>query len=313
VGPEREISISVSQHLSVAVAHLAEESGYFRQAGIRLKKLSLRVPQAVPLLAGGKLDVALGGLGANLVNVVLRGMSTQVVAGRERANPDCGEPFSLYAHRGVFDTEEIDLRRLRGRRFSVRRHGIADFILDIFLADIGLSRDDIECVDLSLQESMAALSSRKVDALFDLEFSQSPLAASPDIVRVWRFAEALPGHQYSFVLFGDSMLKEDLQVGARFLAAYLKAAQEYQEGRTPEFLREFAAQHKLDEQSIVSACRDTYPTDGSIDLPSIQRMVDWYVSRGLATEPLPASRLVDTRFLELAQRLLASGSWQVSG
>jgi NitT/TauT family transport system substrate-binding protein len=303
----------MSQHLSVAVAHLAEENGYFRQAGIRLKKLNFRVPQAVPLLAGGELDVALGGLGANLVNVILRGMSTQVVAGRELANPDCGDPFSLYSHRGVFDTAEIDPRKLKGCRFSVRRHGITDFILDTFLDDVGLTRDEIECVDLSLQESIAALASRKVDALFDPEFSRSPLAASPDIVKVWRFAEAHPNHQYSFILFGDSMLKGDLQVGARFLAAYLKAARDYQEGQTPQFLRDFATQHKLDQEDIVSACRDTYPADGSIDLPSIQRMVEWYVRRGLATESLPASRLVDTRYLEEARRLLASGSWRVSG
>lgn len=109
------------------------------------------------------------------------------------------------------------------------------------------------------------------------------------------------------------MLQHDVQTGARFLAAYLKAAQEYQDGRTPAFLHEFAARNSLNQDAVVSACRETFPTDGHIDLPSVQRMTDWYVRRGLATGTLPASRMVDTRFVEEARRLLASGEWRVSG
>lgn len=307
--PLREISIALSEHLTVSAMHLAEELGYLAQAGFRMTVVRLSAIQAVPLLAGGKLDVILGGVPSPLINAVLRGMTIRVVAGREYVNPNCGDGYTLYAHRGAFGNGPVEPARLKGKRFSVRSRGITEFILDTFLKAHGMTTDDVERVDLSLNESIAALAGNRIDAMFDPEFSRSPLAVSADIVKVWRFADVHPFHQYSFVVFGDSMLKEGLAPGARFLAAYLKAAAEFQQGRTPQFMRDFASTHNLDVEATVSACRDTFPADGRIDAASLQRTLDWHASKGYATGLLKAESMMDKRFLDEAQRLLRSGDW----
>lgn len=312
-GPSwRELSVAVSDHLSVSSLYLAEEAGYLRQAGFQFKPNRISALQAIPLLATGKLDVILGGIPSQLLNAVIRGMNIKVVAGREHVSPACGDGYALYARREVFSGGSIDPLRLRGKRFSVRSRGITEFILDSFLSSFGMKPEDVQRVDLPLKESLAALAGGKIDGLLDAEISRSPLAAMPSIVRVWRFSDVQPYHQYSFVIFGDSMLGAGLTPGSRFLAAYLKAAGEFLDGATPRYMREFAASHGLDVDKTVAECRATFPRDGAIDLPSIQRSIDWNVGKGYATRPLRAQEIVDGRFLTEARRLLASSQWRIA-
>lgn len=308
----REISLSLSERLTLSGAYLAEEVGYFRDAGFSLNILRLSGLQTMPLLAGGRLDLVFSPVNAGSINAMTRGLPLRVVAGREVANPNCGETFSLFAHRSAFDGGSIEPRRLKGKRFAVRSGGMSNFVLDTFLDEVGMTSSDIEQVDLSVREAIAALSTGTIDALFDSEFSYSLLATSPDVVKVWRFAEARPFHQYSYIIFGETLLQADVKVGARFLAAYLKGAGDFLDGRTPQFMRDFAASHGLDEKITVSACRDTFVRDGSIDLKSLQAYADWHVKSGRVQEPVDVSTLIDLRFLEEAQRMLADDSWRTS-
>ncbi|HRJ21024.1 MAG TPA: ABC transporter substrate-binding protein [Bryobacteraceae bacterium] len=308
----REISVALSEHLSTSSMHLADEAGYLREAGFRMNVVRLSAIQAVPLLAGGRLDAILGGVPAPLLNGVLRGMAIRVVAGREHVSPACGDGYTLYARRAVFGKGPVDPRRLKGKRFSIRSRGITEFILDTFLKELGMELGDVERIDLPLRESLAALASGQIDAIFDPEVSRSALADSGELVKVWRLADVLPMHQYSFVIFGESLLKTGVEPGARLLAAYLQAAGEFLEGRTPRFMREFAERHGLDPEKTAAECRDTFARDGAIDRASLQRTLDWHAGKGYATARLEAGQLVDERFLEEARRMLASGEWRVS-
>lgn len=307
----REISISMSEHLSVSSMHLADEAGYMRAAGFRMKPVRLSALQAIPLLAGGRVDVVLGSVPAAMINAVLRGMQIRVVAGREYVSPTCGDGYTLYSRKAVFQGGPADPRRLKGKRFSIRSRGITEFILDAFLAKFGMKQDDVQRIDLPLRESIAALAGGQIDAMFDTELSRSPLSVSPEIVRVWRYADIQPYHQYSFIAFGATMLNAGLEPGARFLAAYLKAAGDFLDGKTPRFMRDFAATHGLEVEKTVAECRDTFSRDGTIDAASVQRIIDWQVSRGYASAPIKAEQLIDGRYLPEARRLLTSGQWRV--
>lgn len=311
-GAERVVTVAMTEHLSVSSMHLADELGYLRMAGLKMQAVTLMPQQTVPLLAGGKLDVMLGGAPPPMQNAMARGMKIRVVAGREYMSPACGEGFTLYANRKAFGGGPVEARRLKGKRFSVRLRGITEWVLDEFLKAHGMGPEDVERVDLPLKESLAALAAGKVDGMFDVELSRSPLAMSPEIVKVWRLAEILPFHQYSFVIFGESMLQEKSEVGSRFLAAYLQAAGEFQDGRTPRFMREFAAKNKLDVEKTVKECRATFARDGAIDMASLERSLEWSASKKYATRRVRAEEIVDGRYLERARAMLKSGEWKVA-
>ncbi len=307
----REVSVALSEHLSLASVYLADELGLFAEAGFRLNRVRLSARDAIPVLAGGKLDIAFGGVAAPLLAAVANGMAIRVVAGREVADPECGESFSLYANKAIFGTGPVDPQKLRGRRICIRKRGISEFLLDTFLKLNGIPYDAVEKVDLPLNEAIAALASQRIDALLDVEFARSPVAASAEIVRVWRFADTQPGHQYSFILFGKAMLA-DTPGAARFLAAYLEGARRFLLGETPKFMSEFAATYSLNAEQVVKACRKTFREDGSVDLPSLERLFAWQFERGYATLPLKVSQLVDTSHLQAAQRMLSDGTWRVN-
>ena len=311
-GTRREVSVAMSEHLTVSSMHLAEELGYLRMAGFLFKPLTLTPQQAIPLLAGGKVDVFLGGVSPQILNAVARGMRIRAVAGREYVNPACGEGYTLYANRRAFGGGPVEARRLKGRRFSVRKRGITEFVLDTFLKSQGMKQDDVERMDLPLKESLAALAANKVDALFDVEMSRSPLAVSPQILKVWRFSEVHPFHQFSFVVYGESMLKQGLGPGSRFLAAYLQAAGEFLDGRTPRFMREFAKRNGLDVDRTVHECRETFPRDGSIDIASLERTLTWNAERGYTTRAVRPEEIVDDSYLKESRSLLRTGLWRVA-
>jgi ABC-type nitrate/sulfonate/bicarbonate transport system substrate-binding protein len=304
------LAVSLSERLTLASAYLAEESGYFRDAGFELDIVRFSNTQVIPLLAGGRVDVAFGGLPASFINAVANDQQARIVAGREYVNPNCGEAFSLYARREVFGDGPVEAGKLRGKRFAVRSAGITEYVLDAFLDDNGMSREDVETVDLSVREAIVALAAGSIDAILDTEFARSPEAVSPQIVKVWRFADARPGYQYSYVLFGQRML-EDVEAGARFLAAYLKAGQDFLAGKTPQFMLDFAAKHGLDVQETVSQCRDTFAVNGTIDEPSIRQTVAWHARHGRVPKLLEPSELCDSRFVTEANRLLADDRWRV--
>jgi ABC-type nitrate/sulfonate/bicarbonate transport system substrate-binding protein len=307
----REVSVSLSEHLSVSSVYLTEELGLFAEAGFRLKRVRLSARDAIPVLAGGKLDIAFGGLSGPLLSAVANGMAIRLVAGREIASPDCGETFSLYARRAVFGSGPVDPQKLRGRRISVRVRGIAEYILDAFLKQNGIPSSAVQKLDLPLDESVAALVGGRIDALVDAEFARSPASSSDQIVRVWRFADAQPEHQYSFIHFGKSML-EDAAGAARFLAAYLEGCRRFLNGETPKFMTEFAKSHNLSVEDTIKACRRTFPPDAAVDRPSLERSFAWYFERGYATTPLRVDQLVDTSHLDAARRLVESGRWRIN-
>lgn len=306
----REVSVSLAEHLSVAPFFLADELGLFGQAGFRIKRVRMSALDVIPVLAGGKLDIAFGGVAAPLMEAVANQMAIRVVAGRDAAVPDCGESFSLYVNRSVLGNGPVDFQKLRGRRICVRMRGISEFMLDTFLKLKGIPPKSVTRVDLPLGEALAALAANRIDAMLDQNLARSPMLASGQLVKVWSYADAQPGHQYSFVIFGKSML-DDAPGASRFLAAYLEGSRRFLAGETPKFMTDFAKTYGLNVDETVKACRATFPRDGAVDLPSLERIFAWNFERGYATTPLKVAQLVDTRYTVDAGRMLADQSWRI--
>jgi hypothetical protein len=99
-------------------------------------------------------------------------------------------------------------------------------------------------------------------------------------------------------VFGARLLDSDPDAGVKFLAAYLRGAEEFLAGKTPKFHDELAISNGMDPAEARKACRDSFVPDGRIDLPSIDRFVQWARVKELCPIPIQAAQLVDMRFLE---------------
>jgi NitT/TauT family transport system substrate-binding protein len=295
-----KVRVATTPYLGSSNLYLAQEQGYYAEAGIEVEfQESPGSAQVIPLLAGGKVDVACMSLSASVVNAAARGAELRIVAAREDVIPGCGFAGALFVRRSILKGSAGDLGWLRGKRISIpNRASFAEYSLDVILEKGGLRPDEVEVALLPRQDGAAALAGGKIDGMINNEMLALGPLSSPAVGMVTTLGDVLPGHQYAFVLFGRDLLTASTDAGVRFLRALRRASREFAAGATPDFMDQLARRSGLDPAFLRGQCRKTHVIDGQIDLPSIDRTLDWVTRKGYSEQRLETGKLVDTRFLD---------------
>jgi ABC-type nitrate/sulfonate/bicarbonate transport system substrate-binding protein len=299
--PLRELQIAFVPRITVAGIYLAEEEGFFRDAGLSVMKLTQRKNEyVVPLLTDSKIDVGFVQVNPALVNAIASGARIRIVAGRDVASRTCGSVGTLYGTRKNFPNGLGDLRMLKGKRVAISRTtNLEAFSLDADLASVGMSLADIRLVQMEQGQSVAALVEGRIDATVCNFLESFPEGLSTEIVRGPSMADLYPGMQYNFVAFGPTLLDGDARIGAAFLTAFFRGARAFAAGKYSKNLMETLKRELgQDPQLALKSCRSGSVLDGAIDRPSIQRLVDWAVRKGFSSQPPAISSIIDTRFIE---------------
>lgn len=303
-GPLRKIRLSLLPRFIMAPVYLAGELGFFRQGALQVEIQPLPfTTEMIPLLAGGKLDVAFASAIPAAFNAVAKGALIRIVASREAAIPGC--VTEIHGNRKSFPQGLRDLRALKGKRIALSAPtSLSAFILDTLLESVGLTTSDVQLLSMRLSESAPALAAGRIDAVLDKDLD----LASPEIVPGPSVAEVLPGFQYTYIHFGRSLLEGDTDAGVRFLLAYLRGVHEFQAGRIPRAFAELAIAGGTDPAVARLACRSRLSADGLVDPSSVQRMIDWSVKKGFLAARMEASQVIDARFVrEALRRFRGSG------
>ena len=294
--PER-IRVSAQPLFSMSSLYLAKELGYFDALGLQVEIENVASSvQAIPLAAGGKIDVVFSASSPSLVNAIARGARLRIVAGRDIAAPNCSNHSTLYGRRDVFPDGLQDVRLLKGKRVAAElTASLGSFSVDMILAKAGMTTEELNIVKMRKPEMVVSLLSNKVDAIFISDFAAR--LEDERFVRGLRLADVLPNHQIAFIIFGARLLDENLEVGVKFLGACLHGAREYFQGKTPKFSDDLAVSNGMDPIAARETCRDNFVLDGRIDLPSLDRFTQWAVAKKLCPVSVQSSQLVDMRFL----------------
>jgi NitT/TauT family transport system substrate-binding protein len=285
---------------------LAEELGFFREAGLEVEfHLNPGSVQVLPLLAGGRVEVGMASATPAFINAALKGARMKIVAARDIAAPDCQGGGAIFGNRQAFPHGLRDLRLLKGKRVAVgSQAGASAFLLDQALEFGGLTTRDVTLVIMRIPEATAAVSAGRIDAVAAVDLEKDLDYVSGNIIRSVTFSELLPNYQYSFVVFGATLLGGDPEIGTAFLWAYLRGVQEYTAGKTPRALEELARAAHHDPAAARAACREGTSRDGRVERASVQRFVDWAAKKGFIPRAVDASQLIDARFVEEANRRL---------
>ena len=299
----RKLRVVAARRLSMSSLYLAQELGFFREAGLELELVqSAGQANSAILLAGGKIDILFTGITAIFLNAVIKGLPLRIVAGREIASPTCGNIGAICGLRRTFPQGLADITQLKGKRVATGLTiGFASFSLDAHLARAGLSAKDVTTVGLDFRQNVAALLGGGVDAMVIADdFDRVPASLGVEIVRTPGLSHIYPDFQFSYIFFGQSMLAAEPDYGARFLRAHLRGARQFASGKTPRFMEEFARTNGLDVQQTVTACRGTFTPDGTIDLNSLRLFADWAARWKYVPRSVSVSEMVDDRFLRRA-------------
>jgi NitT/TauT family transport system substrate-binding protein len=116
--------------------------------------------------------------------------------------------------------------------------------------------------------------------------------------------ELLPGAQFAVVLYGPTLLGENRGVGERFMAAYLKAVRQYNEGKTDRNIEIVAEFTELDPELLRAICWPTLQDDGSINAESVLDFQQWAVDNELLEAVVPVETFWDSTFIDYANEVL---------
>jgi hypothetical protein len=161
-----------------------------------------------------------------------------------------------------------------------------------------MSLADVHVVEMEQAQSIPALIAGQIDATEASFMDARQESLTAELVHGPGLADTFPGMQYNFIDFGTKLLDGDPQTGTAFLSAYFRGARAFAAGKIPQkFIQSLGLEIGVDPELVLKGCRSGLVVDGSIDLPSIQRVLNWSVKSGFSPNPPAASAMTDTRFV----------------
>jgi NitT/TauT family transport system substrate-binding protein len=309
-----KVTIATSASNSEAGWMVAEEKGYFKQAGLELDvQRGVSTNDRLALVAKGDIDMTNISPSAALFNAVKRGIDVKLVAAQQFIVKDRHGDVALVVRKQLYDNGTLDnISKLRGKTIAISgTGGIGNIQLDKTLRKAGLTSADVVIKHLNLDEMLPALAGGQVDAA--VVFGSLQLQARKEgIGQSLIFADEMyPGAIVSIWLYSPSFARNRPDVGKRWMVPYLRGVRDYLD----------AVNKGIDRETVIAALikhtgvkdRALYDEinlanlapDGTIDLKVLAEIQDWFADEGLLTSgKVDLQQIVDTQFIDYANKEL---------
>jgi len=306
--PLTTVRMNLNPAMAYAPMMVAKEEGYFEAEGIDAEFVSIDANSALVAVTTGKLDVLSGPIRSGIFNMMLKGVPLQIVADKGHSEPRGCITEAFAAPPALADSIAAKGGDLRGQKFALIRGGFTEFMIDQLIEKQHLTRNDIEFVQVPQGDSYA--SNSKV--LAAIRYVQEPILSnnlSKGLLKVIASSESVsPLHQHGVLVYGQRLLKDEPELGVRFMRAYLRGVRRYNEGKTPRNVDIISRGTKLPPEIIRRACWLPIANDGQVRQESMQALLDWSRKLGYLQADIPRSQWWNSSFIDAANRSLAAES-----
>jgi NitT/TauT family transport system substrate-binding protein len=298
----QHVQVVVTPRLASAPFYIGRADGHFARHGFDVELIEMtRSVDAMAALGQGRFDVSGGAINAGLLNAMARGVPIRIVAGTGFARPG---GCTAYAVVGAEPwASDLLARRTTPLRVSADPTQFTGFMLDRHLAGAGRSLADVVIEDVAEPVELQALRQGQIDAVAAGEPWLSRIVSS-GTSHVWaRIEELLPDAQVGSMWFGPTFLEENRDAGGRFMAAYLDAVGQYEEGPTPRNLEIVSGYTGIDVEQLAATCWTPIRRDGRVNVESVREFRAWLARNGhleKSEEPVRDEDMVDTSFTDWA-------------
>lgn len=298
----------VRTNLNPAMAYgpfmVAKDEGYFEEEGIDLEFVRIDASSALMAMTNGDLDVLSGPVRSGIFNLMLRGIPLQVVADKGHSQPGPCTHEAFTAPVAIADRIGARGGDLRGEKFALLRGGITEYLVDELLARRHVKRSEIELVQLPPGD-FATSTSRRIDAIRYIQEPTLTNLVSKGYVKVIATSEEVaPGHQHGVVMYGKRLLREDRDLGVRFMRAYLRGVRRYNEGKTERNVAIISKYTNLPPDIIRRSCWLPVADDGRVRAEALQPLLDWAVKLDYLEGEIAVSQWWNPTFVDEANRTL---------
>lgn len=300
------LTVSTRNFISFTPFFIAQEEGYFAEQGLDVELIDFSTTVSggpIPLLVAKEIDVVGAILDVSVFNAILEGNNLKYVADRGFLDPNNCVTDAWFVGQPALDSGSIETAAdIGGKNFAVMSPGGSpEYVLETYLVQNGLTQDDIQIAVIG--NPVARLEGLKngsidVGVLSEPWITRAQAASAGNILTP--YAEIVPNMSLGTVIFGPSILEDNPDAGVRFMVAYLKAVEQFNQGKTDRNVEIIANFTQLDPETIKASCWASYKPDGSIDEETAMAFMEWAVEKGYANGPLEFEQFWTSDFIDAA-------------
>ncbi len=301
--PEQvKLKVLVLPYLAYAPFFIAQEEGFFAEQGLEVEFIRMeKSGEFTPALAQGQLDVAADLINVGSLNAIAQGTHIKYVADKGFFDPNGCTYAGWVARKDLLESGVLDdLKNLAGMKIAASSATTIEYFFDMMVKNAGLSSQDVEFVNLPPTDRLEALRTGAIDIAN---------VAEPWIVRiknanvgdVWRPVEKeFPGFAFSVMMYGPNLLEKNPEVGKRFMVSYLKAVQQYSQGKTDRNVEIISKYTELKPEEIVASCWQPIKADGVVNVQSVLDFQGWAIEKEYQEIAVTEEQIWDPSFVEYA-------------
>jgi ABC-type nitrate/sulfonate/bicarbonate transport system substrate-binding protein len=293
--------------------YIAQEKGYFVEEGLDLEVEEFKTgSDMMPLLGTGQLDIAGGSTSSALFNAVGRGVALRIVGDKGHGEPGW-EAESLMLRRDLLELGQVnDYADLRGRSIGMNGSGHSlEVMLALALARGGLTLQDVAVQNLAYPEMLPAFANGVLDAALVVEPFLTQLEQR-GLARRWKAAsEIAPGKEQVAVIMYSEQFAANVEAARRWMVAYVRGLRDYNDAFRErrkgwdEVVAILVKTTTIKDPSLFEVMeRTALDPDGRVDLPSLQRALDYFERTGAVRQPPDLTKIVDLTFSDYAAQVL---------
>jgi NitT/TauT family transport system substrate-binding protein len=302
------LKVSVRTFISFAPLFIARDEGYFAEQGLEVELIDFSSSasfETIPLLVSREVDAAGSILDVSVFNAIAQGSNLKYVADRGFMNPDhCATDAFVISKARMTAGTVPDASEIKGMNIGIQSPGGSpEYIMDVFLAQNGLTQDDI-------QTSLIPNPATRVESLASNAIDVSVLtepwitrAQSSGAGELWiPYSDIVPNISLGTVVFGPGILEDKPEAGTRFMIAYLKAVKQFNEGKTDRNVQIIADYTQLPPEAIKGSCWASFQPSGVMNQETMLAFQTWANEHGYLDQLLDLDQFWTSQFLDEAAK-----------
>jgi NitT/TauT family transport system substrate-binding protein len=237
-----------------------------------------------------------------LFNAIAKDGHIRIVADKGSSVPGACVANGMVVRRDLSENGKVrDVSDLKGRK--VMASSDQDYSIFLALALGNLTKDDIETVPLDYPSGIIALKNGAVDAAVLVEpYITQALDNGTAVLLVSanEYSPYMPNPLY----YGPAFLDKDPELGRRFMVAYLKGVQQYNEGKTEHNLAILSNYTRLDQKLLNKTCWVPITNNGTVKRQPVLEYVDWLHTNKKINQKLGEDQLFDMSYATYASAIV---------
>jgi NitT/TauT family transport system substrate-binding protein len=306
---EETIKMGIVRSLANGALLLAEQNGYFKQAGVKLELDYLQSSATgMASLAQGQLNVIAGGVSAGYFNALEKNLP--VIITIDRVTQPVWHNLML---RADLKDSVKSLKDLKGKVIASNAPGsISTYEIGKLMETVGLSIADVEIKNIPFPQYAVALKNKAVDAALAIPpFRYSlqandlaiPFAESDDIIKPQPLTIAVHLVNTEWAKPRQELLRKFYVAVTRGIRDYCNA---YHNGSNRQALIDLLVASKTETRPDLLH-KFPWPArnvTGKLNAESLLDIQDWYFKNKFIAAKQPIGKLVDYSYTDYAQKQL---------